>query len=73
LPKKSFFVDQLSAQLTLFCRKKLKRFSAYTPATLKNTPKTVVPCNADGVQTVISQCPGFTSIHVKPPPVLKFW
>jgi len=43
---------------------KLKRFSALTPATLKNTPKTVVPCNTDGVQTVISQCPGFTSIHV---------
>ena len=42
---------------------KLKRFSALTLATLKNTSKTVVPCNADGVQTVISQCPGFTSIH----------
>ena len=49
--QKSVFVDQLSAQLTLFC-------------TLKNTPKTVVPCSADGVQSVISQCPDFTFINL---------
>jgi len=41
----------------------MKRSSALTPTTLKNSPKTVVPCNADDVQTVISQCPEFTSIH----------
>jgi len=33
------------------------------PTTVTNSPKTIVPCNADCMQTVISQCLDFTSIH----------